>query len=84
MLYTVEFQKRGLPHCHILLWVKKHYKCHSPYDVDSIISAEIPDQRCDKAGYDAVSQYMMHGPCGLANTIFTLHERKQVFKKKKS
>ncbi|CAN6546421.1 unnamed protein product [Malus baccata var. baccata] len=67
VLYTVEFQKRGLPHCHILLWVKKHYKCHSPYDVDSIISAEIPDQRFDKAGYDAVSQYMMHGPCGAAN-----------------
>ncbi|XP_070678029.1 uncharacterized protein [Malus domestica] len=67
VLYTVEFQKRGLPHCHILLWVKKHYKCHSPYDVDSIISAEIPDQRCDKAGYDAVSQYMIHGPCGAAN-----------------
>ncbi|CAN6554501.1 unnamed protein product [Malus baccata var. baccata] len=67
VIYTVEFQKRGLPHCHILLWVNKHYKCHSPYDVDSIISAEIPTEGCDKAGYDAVSQYMIHGPCGVAN-----------------
>ncbi|CAN6697011.1 unnamed protein product [Malus baccata var. baccata] len=67
VIYTVEFQKRGLPHCHILVWVNKHYKCHSPYDVDSIISAEIPDADVDKVGYDAVSQYMIHGPCGLAN-----------------
>ncbi|CAN6562094.1 unnamed protein product [Malus baccata var. baccata] len=67
VIYTVEFQKRGLPHCHILVWVNKHYKCHSPYDVDSIILAEIPDADVDKVGYDAVSQYMIHGPCGLAN-----------------
>ncbi|CAN6556225.1 unnamed protein product [Malus baccata var. baccata] len=67
VIYTVEFQKRGLPHCHILVWVNKHCKCHSPYDVDSIISAEIPDADVDKVGYDAVSQYMIHGPCGLAN-----------------
>ncbi|XP_068342953.1 uncharacterized protein [Pyrus communis] len=67
VIYTVEFQKRGLPHCHILLWVNQHYKCHSPYDVDSIISAELPDEERDKAGYDAVSQYMIHGPCGVAN-----------------
>nr|XP_028954994.1 uncharacterized protein LOC114823729 [Malus domestica] len=67
VIYTVEFQKRGLPHCHILVWVNKHYKCHSPYDVDSIISVEIPDADVDKVGYDAVSQYMIHGPCGLAN-----------------
>ncbi|XP_050110486.1 uncharacterized protein LOC126589277 [Malus sylvestris] len=58
VIYTVEFQKRGLPHCHILVWVNKHYKCHSPYDVDSIISAEIPDADVDKVGYDAVSQYL--------------------------
>ncbi|XP_068309880.1 uncharacterized protein [Pyrus communis] len=67
VIYTVEFQKIGLPHCHILLWVNQHYKCHSPYDVDSIISAELPDEERDKAGYDAVSQYMIHGPCGVAN-----------------
>nr|XP_028964644.1 uncharacterized protein LOC114827138 [Malus domestica] len=67
VIYTVEFQKRGLPHCHILLWVNKYYKCHSPYDVDSIISAELPDKDSDQVGYDAVSQYMIHGPCGPAN-----------------
>ncbi|KAM2134401.1 hypothetical protein ACFX1R_004418 [Malus domestica] len=66
VIYTVEFQKRGLPHCHILVWVSKEYKCHSPSDVDSIISAEIPNQEFDKDGYDVVALYMIHGPCGLA------------------
>ncbi|XP_068328108.1 uncharacterized protein [Pyrus communis] len=58
VIYTVEFQKRGLPHCHILVWVNKEYKCHSPSDVDSIISAEIPSEVFDKDGYDVVAQYL--------------------------
>ncbi|XP_070667578.1 uncharacterized protein [Malus domestica] len=55
VIYTVEFQKRGLPHCHILVWVSEEYKCHSPSDVDSIILAEIPNQEFDKDGYDVVA-----------------------------
>lgn len=41
-------------------------KCKSPEDVDRIISAEIPDKETDPIGYEAVSQFMMHGPCGNA------------------
>ncbi|XP_026459022.1 uncharacterized protein LOC113359644 [Papaver somniferum] len=32
--------------------------------VDSIIQAEFPDPEKDRVGYDAVCQYMLHGPCG--------------------
>ncbi|KAJ6876879.1 hypothetical protein NC651_029788 [Populus alba x Populus x berolinensis] len=40
---AVEFQKRGLPHTHLLVWLAPEFKFCSPEDVDSIISAEIPD-----------------------------------------
>ncbi|XP_074373762.1 uncharacterized protein LOC141714124 [Apium graveolens] len=33
-------------------------------EIDKIISAEMPDQRTDPIGYQAVSQFMVHGPCG--------------------
>ena len=38
---TIEFQKRGLPHCHYLLITD--LKNLSANDIDSIISAELPD-----------------------------------------
>ncbi|KAK3000416.1 hypothetical protein RJ639_022539 [Escallonia herrerae] len=39
-------------------------KCPTPADVDRIISAEIPNEKEDPAGYNAVKQFMMHRPCG--------------------
>ncbi|GJU05005.1 DNA helicase [Tanacetum coccineum] len=67
VLYIVEFQKRGLPHCHTLLWVDSESKIKSAEDVDKYISAELPDPRIDPDGYNIVSETMMHGPCGAAN-----------------
>nr|GEV46298.1 hypothetical protein [Tanacetum cinerariifolium] len=45
-LYTVEFQKRVLPHYHTLLWVDSASKIQEPKDVDRVILAEIPDPSC--------------------------------------
>ncbi|KAI3826411.1 hypothetical protein L1987_00459 [Smallanthus sonchifolius] len=42
-LYTIEFQKRGLPHCHLLLWVAETHRIKHATDIDNYISAEIPD-----------------------------------------
>ncbi|GJV54521.1 hypothetical protein Tco_1450262 [Tanacetum coccineum] len=67
VLYTVEFQKRGFPHCHTLLWVDSKSKIKSAEDVDQYISAELLDPRIDPDGYNIVSEMMMHGPCGAAN-----------------
>ncbi|XP_035445477.2 uncharacterized protein LOC118272869 [Spodoptera frugiperda] len=63
-MYSVEWQKRGLPHAHILLWLKDKVR---PNDVDSSISAEIPDPIADPLLYDIVKTHMIHGPCGAFN-----------------
>ncbi|XP_020985767.1 LOW QUALITY PROTEIN: uncharacterized protein LOC107461290 [Arachis duranensis] len=65
LVYTIEFQKRGLPHAHILLFLHQQDKYPTGIDIDQIISAEIPDQTADPEYYEAVKTLMMHGPCGI-------------------
>jgi hypothetical protein len=69
VIYTIEFQKRGLPHAHIVIFLQKKEKnrCPEPGEVDKITCAEIPDKEIDPEGYAAVENFMMHGPCGQAN-----------------
>ncbi|XP_021979413.1 uncharacterized protein LOC110875525 [Helianthus annuus] len=67
VIYTIEFQKRGLPHAHICLFLQDDNKLPSVEHVDNFISAEIPDKNVDPELYTLVSDYMIHGPCGLAN-----------------
>ena len=42
-MYTVEFQKRGLPHVHILLWLDGESKLKNSTDINKVISAELPN-----------------------------------------
>ena len=44
---AIEFQKRGLPHTHILVWLASKFKSRTADDVDLIVSAEIPDKNID-------------------------------------
>ncbi|WVZ49780.1 hypothetical protein U9M48_001109 [Paspalum notatum var. saurae] len=67
VVYTIEFQKRGLLHAHILIFLHPDERDPSPSNIDNIISAEIPDKDNDLEGYMAVENFMMHGPCGEAN-----------------
>lgn len=66
--YTIEFQKKGLPHAHIVVWFDESNKCQNTNDIDFLVSAEIPDKDVDPVGYEAVSKFMVHGPCGELNS----------------
>lgn len=67
VVYTIEFQKRGLPHAHIVLWLDGKSKPVTSDDIDKLISAQIPDMNIDPVGHVACQKYMMHGPCGFDN-----------------
>ncbi|CAN1242010.1 ATP-dependent DNA helicase PIF1 [Linum perenne] len=64
LFITFEFQKRGLPHVHIVMWLAPEHKPTTLTRVDAIISAELPDPTIDPIGYDSVTKFMVHGPCG--------------------
>ncbi|XP_076946680.1 uncharacterized protein LOC143618268 [Bidens hawaiensis] len=50
-VYTIEFQKRGLPHAHICLFLHSDDKIHYPENIDKFISTEIPDKVEDQELY---------------------------------
>ncbi|XP_076899608.1 uncharacterized protein LOC143553506 [Bidens hawaiensis] len=80
VVYTIEFQKRGLPHAHICIFLHPGNKIHNPKDVDKFISAEIPNKDSDPDLYKLVSDHMIHGPCGDANPKCTCMVNKRCSK----
>ena len=42
-VYTIEFQKRGLPHMHLLIFLDPNDKIRTPEDADQVSCAQIPD-----------------------------------------
>ena len=65
-LYSIEWQKRGLPHCHLLLWLSAEHRI-TPDRIDNVICAEIPDPSVDPELHQIVMSNMVHGPCGCIN-----------------
>jgi len=63
-VYVIEFQKRGLPHVHMLITLKYNFKITTTQIVDKYISAEIPDPNENRILHDIVMRNMIHGPCG--------------------
>ncbi|KAG2215260.1 hypothetical protein INT45_004237 [Circinella minor] len=66
-VHTVEFQKRGLPHAHILLILANKDKPQTGADCDDIVSVELPDAEQYPDAWATVERHMIHGPCGLLN-----------------
>jgi hypothetical protein len=55
IVHSVEFQKRGLPHAHILM--KFEHDCIHPTDIDAVVNAEMASNPDDA---QLIQTYMMH------------------------
>lgn len=66
-VYTIEFQKRGLPHIHLLIFLDGPFKLTTPEAVDSCIRVYWPDPETEPQLFHTVSSCMVHGPCGDLN-----------------
>jgi len=62
-VYVIEFQKRGLPHAHILLILDQESKFRTVEEIDRVVCAELPDPDIDPELFHIVKANMLHGPC---------------------
>ncbi|XP_028085768.1 uncharacterized protein LOC114286740 [Camellia sinensis] len=65
--YVIEYQKRGLPHAHIVIILDENDKLRTLDYYDNILRVEIPDKRLEPRLYNGVLKHMIHGPCGMYN-----------------
>ncbi len=63
-VHVIEFQKRGLPHAHMLFVLAPEDNPRTAEIIDTIVSAEIPENPVLR---DLVKSHMIHGPCGVLN-----------------
>ena len=66
-IHTIEFQKRGLPHIHLLIFLHSQDHIWDSYHINSMISAQLPDSQLQPLLYAKVTKYMLHGPYGADN-----------------
>ena len=64
-MYVIEFQKRSLPHMHMIVCLNNPINTEAK--IDRIIQAYIPDQTTEPILHQRVVTHMMHGPCGELN-----------------
>jgi Helitron helicase-like domain at N-terminus len=65
-VWTIEYQKWGLPHIHLLLFLHPDDRFLDAIRIDQVVSAELPDPLLDPTGEltKIVQSTMVHGPCG--------------------
>ncbi|XP_035230292.1 uncharacterized protein LOC118202251, partial [Stegodyphus dumicola] len=67
-IHVIEFQKRGLPHMHLLLFLaEEEDKIRDAECIDSLVCAELPDATRHPELHNIVKSSMIHGPCGELN-----------------
>ncbi|KAL6742313.1 hypothetical protein Aduo_015474 [Ancylostoma duodenale] len=64
---VVEWQKRGLPHCHMLLIMTTDAKPRNPEQVDAAVQAHLPNPDEDNRLFGIVVRNMVHRRCGATN-----------------
>jgi hypothetical protein len=62
-IWTREYQKRGLPHIHLLLIFPQAQMVTTVEDIDRLVSAELPSIENNEL-FDTVTKCLLHGPCG--------------------
>ena len=62
-VYTIEYQKWGLPHMHLLVILDQAARFTTPPHVDAHISSEFPDPISEPNLFELVKNFMVHGPC---------------------
>ena len=62
-IQVIEFQKRGLPHAHILLILDKVDKPKTVDDYDKLVCAEIPNKKENPNLYETITRLNIHTPC---------------------
>lgn len=63
-MYSMAWQNKSLPHIHILVWLTDKIR---PHQIDSFISAEIPNSQDDPLLHHITVSNMLRGPCGHLN-----------------
>ncbi len=59
-VHTVEFQKRGLPHIHLLIILSEQDALKNSDDFDAVTCAEIPNKATNPRLYELVKNNMIH------------------------
>ncbi|XP_051156397.1 uncharacterized protein LOC127278640 [Leptopilina boulardi] len=64
-VYVIEFQKRGLPHVHLIIFLRNPIR--DAETLHKMICAEIPDETKNPELFKIVKQFQVHGPCRKEN-----------------
>ena len=51
----------------MIIFLKGEYKLCTPEDIDSLLSAEFPNEEDQPELFELVKKFMVHTPCGPAN-----------------
>jgi hypothetical protein len=64
-VFVIEFQKRGLPHMHCIIFLDQDSKIRTPEQINTLLSSEFPVNNPELL--ELVKKYMVHKPCGAEN-----------------
>ncbi|GMF53774.1 unnamed protein product [Phytophthora fragariaefolia] len=80
-MYVAEFQKRGLPHAHILAILTEEDKPRTWETMDKLVSAELTDPKTNPQLYETIPTCMMHDAWSMrcCEPLLCLYERREMY-----